>query len=236
MKSLKNWDNKTWLASEKYIAHFHKYLKSRVNFNKKTNILDIGCGRANIISFLQNKYKFIKRPVGLDVIKNRSIKKNITFIKKDAIKYLHFTSNKFDLILIKQTIHFFNIKDINKLLNLAKKKLNRKGKIIILFLKTNKNEFPYFNKMKVELNKSLHRDKLLIKIIEKNFQKYKKDNFVFKVSILKKTYLRMIKKRFISCLLNFSKEEIKSGLQEIDLKYAKKIKFSDKLCSIIYQA
>ena len=76
--------------------------------------------------------------------------------------------------------------------------MNRKGKIIILFLKTNKNEFPYFNKMKVELNKSLQRDKLLIKIIEKNFQKYKKDNFVFKVSILKKTYLRMIKKRFIS--------------------------------------
>ncbi len=236
MKSLKNWDNKTWLASKKYISNFHKYLKSRINFNKKINILDIGCGRANIISFLQNKYKFDKRPIGLDVVKNKAIKKNITFIKKDATKYLHLTSNKFDLILIKQTIHFFKVKDINKLLNLAKKKLNRKGKIIILYLETNKNEFPYFDKMKVELNKSQQRDKVIIKIIKKNFLKYKKDYFIFKVSILKKNYIRMIKKRFISCLLNFSKEEIKNGLLEIDLKYKKKLEFNDKLCSIIYQA
>ena len=51
MKQLKNWDNKTWLASDKYISSFHKFLKSKIKINKNTKILDIGCGRANIISF-----------------------------------------------------------------------------------------------------------------------------------------------------------------------------------------
>ena len=34
--SLKNWDNKTWLASDKYIASFHKFLKSKIKINNNT--------------------------------------------------------------------------------------------------------------------------------------------------------------------------------------------------------
>jgi ubiquinone/menaquinone biosynthesis C-methylase UbiE len=52
MKRLKNWDNNTWLSSKKYIFTFNNFLKSKIKFNKNTNILDIGCGRANIISAL----------------------------------------------------------------------------------------------------------------------------------------------------------------------------------------
>ena len=55
MKKLKNWDNKTWLSSKSYILRFNKFLKSKVNLNKKLKVLDIGCGRANIISVLQKK-------------------------------------------------------------------------------------------------------------------------------------------------------------------------------------
>ena len=60
MKRLRNWDNKTWLSSKKYIASFNIFLKSKINFNRELQILDIGCGRANIISFLQKKYRFKK--------------------------------------------------------------------------------------------------------------------------------------------------------------------------------
>ena len=72
MKHLKNWDNKTWLSSNKYISSFHKFLKSKIDIKKNTHILDIGCGRANIISFLNNKYKFHKKahPVSNDVMRN----------------------------------------------------------------------------------------------------------------------------------------------------------------------
>jgi len=171
MKLLKNWDNKTWLSSVKYISSFHNFLKSKININKKTTILDIGCGRANLIYFLEKKYKFNVKPIGVDVVKNIKNKQNIIFKKKDAIKYLKSCKNNFDLILIKQTIHFFKKKEINILLNLAKKSLKKNGKIIIFFLKRNQNAIPTFKKMKIKLDLSLERDVSLIGIIEKNFKK-----------------------------------------------------------------
>jgi Methyltransferase domain. len=131
MQKLKNWDNKTWLSSKRYISNFNKFLKLKVNLNKNSKILDIGCGRANIISALQNKYKFKTKPTGIDIIKNKDLKKNIVFKKFDGIKYLKNEKQKFDLILIKQTIHFFSKKKLNILLNLSKKNLNYKGTILI---------------------------------------------------------------------------------------------------------
>ena len=44
MKRLRNWDNKTWLSSKKYISAFNFFLKKKVKLNKNTKILDIGCG------------------------------------------------------------------------------------------------------------------------------------------------------------------------------------------------
>ena len=77
MKKLKNWDNKTWLSSITYISEFNKFLKNRINLNKNSKILDIGCGRANIISALQKKYKFKNKPIGIDIVANKEVKKNI---------------------------------------------------------------------------------------------------------------------------------------------------------------
>ena len=71
MKKLKNWDNKTWLSSKSYISQFNKFLKSKINMNKNLKILDIGCGRANIISALQQKYKFRNKPIGIDIVGNK---------------------------------------------------------------------------------------------------------------------------------------------------------------------
>ena len=123
MKKLKNWDNKTWLSSKSYISQFNKFLKTKINFNKNSKILDIGCGRANIISALQKKYKFKNKPTGIDVVANKDVKKNIVFRKIEALKYLK-KQKKYDLILIKQTIHFFSKTKLNHLLNLSKKSLN----------------------------------------------------------------------------------------------------------------
>ena len=123
MKKLKNWDNKTWLSSKSYISQFNKFLKRKSNLNKNSKILDIGCGRANIISALQQKYKFRNKPTGIDIVANKDVKRNIVFKKIEALKYLK-KQKKYDLILIKQTIHFFTKTKLNHLLNLSKKSLN----------------------------------------------------------------------------------------------------------------
>ena len=148
MKKLKNWDNNTWLSSKKYINAFNNFLNSKIKFNKNTQILDIGCGRANIISALQKKYKFNNKPIGVDVVKNINIKKNVIFVKNNALNYLKKTNRNFDVILIKQTIHFFKKNQINLLLNYSKLKLSSKGKILIFSLKAEDNKIPCFKKMK----------------------------------------------------------------------------------------
>ena len=233
MRKLKNWDNKTWLSSKSYISQFNKFLKIKINLNKDSKILDIGCGRANIISALQRKYKFKNKPIGIDVVANKDIKKNIVFKRVEALKYLK-KQEKYDLILIKQTIHFFSKTNLNRLLNLAKRSLNPKGKILIFSLKTKNNKIPCFEKMRKNLKKSLKRDEYLFKIIKKNLKKTKNFYFKFNVTISKKRYLWMIKSRYISCLLDLKERDINNGLNEIALKYNNNIKFTDTLRCISF--
>ena len=235
MKRLRNWDNKTWLSSKKYINSFNNFLKSKINFNKGMQILDIGCGRANIISALQKKYKFDEKPIGVDVIRNNNIKKNIVFIKSNAIDYLKKTNKNFDIILIKQTIHFFNKNQIKILLQYARSKLNSKGRILIFSLKTKNNQIPCFKKMKDKLYKSLRKDELFFKFIKKILKNSKEINFNFKVSITKKNYLRMIKNKYMSCLLNISAKDLKLGVSELNLKLKNQIYFTDTLKCINFK-
>ena len=233
MKKLKNWDNKTWLSSKSYISQFNKFLKRKSNLNKNSKILDIGCGRANIISALQKNYKFINKPIGIDVVENKDVKKNIIFKRVEALKYLK-KQEKYDLIIIKQTIHFFSKTNLNRLLNLAKRSLNPKGKILIFSLNTKNNKIPCFEKMRKNLKKSLKRDEYLFKIIKKNLKKTKNFYFKFNVTISKKRYLWMIKSRYISCLLDLKERDINNGLNEIALKYNNNIKFTDTLRCISF--
>jgi ubiquinone/menaquinone biosynthesis C-methylase UbiE len=235
MKRLKNWDNNTWLSSKKYIFTFNNFLKSKIKFNKNTNILDIGCGRANIISALHKKYKFKKKPIGIDIIKNKDIKKNIIFNKTDAINFLRKTNKKFDLILIKQTIHFFSKNQIKSLIHKAKINLHEKGKILIFTLKTKNNQIACFKKMKISLDKSLKKDKLLFKIIKNKLKNSKESNFNFEVNISKKKYISMIKSKYISCLLNMSTRDLKIGINELNLEFNNRIKFNDTLKCISYE-
>ena len=235
MKRLRNWDNKTWLSSKKYINSFNVFLKSKINFNKDLQILDIGCGRANIISALQKKYKFKKKPIGIDVVKNGNIKKNIFFKKINALKYLKKTNKKFDLILIKQTIHFFNKNEIKALLSQAKSRLNNKGQILILALKTRNNKIPCFKKMKILLNKSLKRDETILAIVKKNLKKSKESYFKYNVNISTKKYSKMINDRYISCLLSMNQKVLKLGIDEINNKFGNLIKFEDVLKCVSYR-
>ena len=231
--SLKNWDNKTWLSSKRYIQSFNSFLLKQVKLNKDSKILDIGCGRGKILGSLSSRLKLKNKPIGIDIEKHLDRDKRINFKKIDATKYLKKNKIKFDLILIKQTIHFLQLKEIKRLLVLCKKTLNPRGKIIIFSLNTNQNEIPTFLSMKRKLKKSLNRDKKIIKfILNLNFKALTKI-FSFKVNITKKKYVKMIENRYISTLLSFKSKEINKGIKEINDKFKKNIIFSDKLICLI---
>ena len=235
MKKLKNWDNHTWLSSKKYISQFNIFLNKKFKFKKKHLILDIGCGRANIISELHKKYKFYFMPIGIDIIRNNNIKKNVIFKNINGIEFLKKTKKNYDLILFKQTIHFFNSKNINLLLNLSKKRLLPGGMLLIFTLKTKNNQIPCFKKMKNKLENSLKRDEQLFKLVKKNLKKTKESYFNFKVNISKQKYLKMVKSRYISCLLDLKNNEILKGISELKSKYKNQIKFTDTLKCISYR-
>ena len=229
---IKNWDNKTWLSSKDYIQSFNKFLIKQVKLNSKSKILDIGCGRGKILGALSSKLKLKRKPSGIDIINHKDKDKRIKFKKIGASNFFKKNRSKFDLILIKQTIHLLNLKEIRKLLILSKKNLSKGGKIIIFTLDTVKNELPTFKLMKTKLIKSLKRDKKILKLITK-LCPHKKKKFIYKVNVIKKKYLKMVQKRYISTLLTFTKQEIQKGMNEINIKYGNNIKFNDKLICVI---
>ena len=233
MRSLKNWDNKTWLSSKSYIQLFNKFITKQHQLNRYSKILDIGCGRGKIAGNLVTKFNLINKPIGLDVENNKDKSKKIVFKKIDAITYLSKTKITFDLILIKQTIHLLKKNQILRLLSFCKNKLNSNGKIIILSLDPSKNEIPTFSLMKKKLEESLKRDKKIFELITKTYPKIIIKNFIFKVVITKNEYLKMIKKRYISTLLSFTDKQIKIGLNEINLKYKNELNFKDRLICLI---
>jgi len=228
---IKNWDNKTWLSSNDYIESFNKFLIKKIKLNSKSKILDIGCGRGKILGTLSSRLRLKNKPLGIDITNHKDKDKRITFNQIDASTFFLKNQLKFDLILIKQTIHLFNFREIKKLLSLSKKNLTQDGKILILTLETHKNELPTFRLMKTRLTKSLQRDKKIFNLITTLYP-YKKSKFSYKVSITKKKYIKMIQKKYISILLPLTKEQIQIGVREINYKYKSNIKFSDKLICI----
>ena len=234
MAPLKNWDNKTWLSSQKYINSFNQFVLKQVKLNKNSRILDIGCGRGKILANLSNKLRLINKPIGLDIENHKDKSKKMIFKRIDALSYIAKTKATFDLILIKQTIHLLKKKQAIKLLSLCKNRLNPNGKIIILSLDPKKNEIPTFSLMKKKLAISLSKDEKIFNLILKNESKVIVKKFIYEVRILKIKYLQMIKDRYISTLLNFNHKQIKNGIIEIKNDYGNLLKFKDRLiCFII---
>ena len=230
---IKNWDNKTWLSSKDYIKKFNSFLVRNIKLDSNSEILDIGCGRGKILGSLSSKLKLKNKPLGIDLINHKDKDKRIKFKKINALNFFLNNKKKFDLIIIKQTIHLFQLSEIKKILRLSKKNLTSRGKIFIFSLDINKNEIPTFKLMKNKLVKSLIRDKNIFNLIIKSNTMVIKKKFFYKVKITKKKYLNMIKNRYISTLLTFTNKELLEGLKEINLKYKKNMMFKDKLICLI---
>jgi len=235
MKQLKNWDNKTWLSSSSYINSFNLFLLKKKKLNKNSQILDIGCGRGKIFGDLSKKLKLASKPIGIDSIAHKDIDNRIDFRNKDVFKFFKTNQIKFDLIMIKQTLHFFNIGKRSKLIKICKNNLRKNGVLIVFSLNTVNNEIPCFKLMKQKLNRALERDSKMIKLTCKILKDNTIDKFKFKVSITKNKYIKMLKQKYISCLVNLDKKQINEGIKEINNLYPNKLIFDDVLICVKYK-
>ena len=134
MKELRNWDNKTWLSTKAYISSINSFILKKKKLNKNSKILDIGCGRGKIFASISRKIKLNNKPIGVDPVNHKDVDKLIDFRNEDAFKFFKFNLNKFDLIMIKQTLHFFNKDKRRRLINICKKNLKKNGVLIIISL------------------------------------------------------------------------------------------------------
>ena len=150
------------------------------------------------------------------------------------LNFFKSSQDKFDLIMIKQTLHFFNNDKRTKLIKICKKNLRKNGVLIIFSLVTENNEIPCFKLMKQKLNRGLKRDSRMLTITSKLLINYQIDIFKFKVSITKNRYIKMLQQRYISCLVNLNNDQITKGIKEIKSLFSKNINFIDKLISIKY--
>ena len=235
MIQLKNWDNKTWLSSASYLNAFNSFLLKKKKLNKNSKILDIGCGRGKIIGSLSRKFKLSNKPIGIDPIVHKDVDKSIDFRNQDIFKFFKVNNQKFDLILIKQTLHFFNKSKRQELLTICKNNLKKNGVLLILSLNTSKNEIPCFQLMKQRLNRGLARDSIMLNSVNKILKNTKIDKFKYEVSTTKDKYIKILKQRYISCLVNLTKGQIKKGINEIKSNYSNRILFNDILICIKYQ-
>ena len=230
---LKKWDTKTWIASDNYIHSFNRFLTKSIKLNSKSRILDIGCGRGKILGTLSSQLKLTNKPLGIDIINHKDKDKRISFQRTDALSFFKQNKETFDLILIKQTIHFLKMNEIKKLLFLCNKSLNKNGVIFILNLDSYKNELPTFSLMDKKLKDSFKRHQKIFFLISQIFTTVNIRKFEFNVKISKQKYLDLIKQRYISMLLSFSNKQISNGIKEVNHKYDKVLEFKDKLICFI---
>ena len=234
-RELKNWDNKTWLSSSVYINSFNTFLLKKKKLNKNSQILDIGCGRGKIFGVISRKVKLLNKPIGIDSVAHKDVDGGIDFRNEDVFKFFKTNQIKFDLIMIKQTLHFFNKDKRSKLIKICKNNLKRNGVLIIFSLNTLNNEIPCFKLMKQKLNRGLEKDSRMIKSACKILKNNKIDKFMFKVSITKSKYIQMLRRRYISCLVNLNKNQINKGIKEIKDIYPNKMLFKDILICVKYK-
>jgi hypothetical protein len=122
--------------------------------------------------------------------------------------------------------------EIKKLIKLCKNNLLPEGQIFIFTLDPVRNEIPAFKKMYQKLQQSLSKDKKILNFIIKSNKCISK-KFIFKVKIKKQKYLKMVKDRYISTLLDFNLKDIEKCCEEIRLKFKNEIKFRDKLRCVV---
>ena len=150
----KGWDQQHSPENEREIQK----LVSKLNIEKGSRILDIGCGTGALLPHLAKNMgkngKLFALDFSLEMLtkaKQKKIAKNIAYINADA-QYLPFKENCFDYVTCFAT--FPHIDDQQKSLLEMARTLKSKGKVFVLHLSSREK----INAFHSKLDKSVARD------------------------------------------------------------------------------
>ena len=175
----------------------------KMNFLKKKNLhcLDFGVGDGRHTKFLlEKKHKVLATDISSEAVNlsKKNIKgfKNYLIFKKSNYEKL-LDLSKFDLIVCWETVHWLGDFDkISNLINIFKRCLSRKGKIIITFpaedhyLINNFNEL--FKTHTYKIKHSERRDALICAPKLNDIKKLFKNNYLKILQIFKYSHGRLI--------------------------------------------
>lgn len=196
-------NNNSTLKREEIIF---RLIAKKIGKKKLKNILDIGCGNANLLKLFHKSKKFNRcKFYGVD--KNKYFKK---YFNRKNFKFnedLYKIKNKFDVIVLVHSIFYLDnlVEDFKKILNL----LETNGMLIVVIDDLNKNPFHFlmgdqkviftrvgalnfFNYFNV--NCKINKSKLLERDIIFNIQKNNKNiNKKVNIKSIKPIFAKLIK-------------------------------------------
>lgn len=111
-----------------------EFVYTLVKNKRNLNVLDIGCGPANILRKLSliNYYGYDIDINHINYAKKKFANKNFKFFNKIFSKKEIYILPKFDFVLLLGIIHHLDNKNFKKILILIKKVLKKNGKLLIL--------------------------------------------------------------------------------------------------------
>ena len=73
---------------------------------------------------MSRKFRLSNKPIGIDPVSHKDVDKSIDFKNEDVFRFFK-EIKKFDLIMVKQTLHFFSKDKQIKLIKICKNKLKK---------------------------------------------------------------------------------------------------------------
>lgn len=217
---------------------FVQFIGDENKIDKRTKIVDIGCGTGNDTVSLFNTFKC--QIYGIDPSEKmleKAMKKcqDITWLK-GAAEETYLDNNSIDIVTSFFSVHHFS--DLNKAAEEFKRILKNTGKIFIFTISHSQMrksiEYEFFPELLgYDLEKVPSIEVINVAFFKKNFN-VKFNELEFEERRIDSKYIEMVENRYRTGFLHLSNKQISDGIERIKKRISKKTELIDKImCTLL---